>query len=130
MAKKLAEKFLFENSNRDLFLLLETVTSLPSNVDDLPLLKSIPLEVLESLNKRIVDFLEVRTKEKFISIAKSARMFPLLLRTLDVSHFEIEIVFNDFENNTDIETFFNMFPEYRRYMQHSIQFGLNFTYKF
>ena len=69
-------------------------------------------------------------KENFITVAKNARMFPLLLRTLDVSHFEIEIEFYDFENNLDVETFFNKFPEYRRYMQDSIQFGPNFVYKF
>lgn len=131
MVKKLAEIFLFENSNPDLFLLLQTVTSSQTiNADDYPLLRSIPIEILESIHKKINDFLEVRTKEKFITVVKYARMLPNLLRTLDVSHFEIEIEFYDFENNLDIETFFNKFPEYRRYMQDCIQFGQNFVYKF
>ena len=74
-------------------------------------------------------FLEVITKEKFITVAKNARIFPNLLRALDVSNFEIEIEFYDLENNLDVKTFFKKFPEYRRYMQDSIQFGPNFSYK-
>jgi hypothetical protein len=77
------------------------------NADDYPLLRSFPALVLESIHKRIIDFLEVRTKENFITVAKNARMFPILLRTLDVIHFEIEIEFYDFENSLDVETFFN-----------------------
>ena len=57
MVKKLAEMFLFENSNLDLFLFLQTVTkSQTINVDDYPLLRSIPVEILESIHKRIIDF--------------------------------------------------------------------------
>ena len=34
------------------------------------------------------------------------------------------------KNNIDVDTFFNTFPEYRKNMQDTIQFGQNFTYKF
>jgi len=53
-----------------------------------------------------MDFLELRTKEKFITVAKNARIFPYLLRSLDVTNFEIEINIYDLENNIDVETFF------------------------
>jgi hypothetical protein len=75
-----------------------------------------------------MDFLEVRTIEKFITVAKNARIFPYLLRSLDVTNFEIEINIYDLENNIDVETFFNTFPEYRKYLQDTIRFGQNFTY--
>ena len=130
MVNVLARNFLFENSNPDLRLLLRTVTSHTINNDDMPSLRFIPIEVLESIHKRIVDFLEVRAKEKFITVAKNARMLPYLLRSLDVTNFESEINICDLENNIDVETFFNSFLEYKRYMQETIQFGQNFTYKF
>ena len=57
----------------------------------MPSLIFIPIEVLESIHKRIVDFLEVRAKEKLITVAKNARMLPYLLRSLDVTNFESEI---------------------------------------
>jgi hypothetical protein len=87
-------------------LLLRAVTSHTINVDDMPSLRCIPIEVLESIHKRIMDFLEVRTIEKFITVAKNARIFPYLLRSLDVTNFEIEINVYDLENNIDVETYF------------------------
>jgi hypothetical protein len=48
-------------------------------------------------------------------------MFPYLLRSLDVTNFEIEINIYDLENNIDLETFFNTFPEYRKYLQDSVK---------
>jgi hypothetical protein len=53
-----------------------------------------------------MDFLELRTKEKFITVAKNARIFPYLLRSFDVTNFEIEINIYDLENNIYVETFF------------------------
>ena len=64
------------------------------------------LKFLNPYIRELLIFLEVRTKEKFITVAKNARIFPNLLRALDVSNFEIEIEFYDLENNLDVKTFF------------------------
>ena len=82
MVKVLARKFLFENSNLDLRLLLRAVSSHTINVDDMPSLRCIPIEVMESIHKRIMDFLEVELKKSLSLLLKTHVCFHIYFEVL------------------------------------------------
>ena len=124
MVKKLAQTCL-ENSNPTLLLLQQSSKPNEHELESLTL-----LQALNKLEIRLTSFFIRKNKLMFTCLFKKIYSILFFLRDIDCIGFNLSELTTHKEYSLQIEDYFCMFPEFRRYFNDTIEYGPRFIYRF
>ena len=124
MVKKLTEKC-FENANPSLLLLQQNSQPKESEYTNITFVGA-----FEELDKRLSEFFLRKNKYMFTRLFRMINLIVILFVDIDVTDFDISTITYYIDNGFEIDEYFCQFPEFKKYLHHTIDCGPVFRYHF